>query len=319
MTSQNLKYFNLAFVISNADKTGGSWGGINPLGFYSDQINAIRSKGGDVIGSFGGAGGTELGVAITDVVKLTEAYKTYIDYYKLTFVDFDLEGPSLSNFDVRCQVWLRLQNSYPNLKMSLTLPVIPSGLLSDSLDLVRRAIRAGIRFHVLNIMTMNYGLPNGDYMMGEYAITAAKSTYNQVLQLGATNIKIGIVPMIGKNDVNGEIFQLQDAQKLVYFAANTPWVSFLSFWSISRDNGRPGPLYMSSNIPHADYQFTSILRQFMTTAGNKCDYTKLASTRIDAGVYGITEAQCVSNGNCFGALPDGVSGAWCFRINIIQF
>lgn len=309
-----MKYFNLAFVISNANKDGGAWGGVNPLGYYSDQINAIRSKGGDVIGCFGGAGGTELGIVITDITKLTEAYKTYIDYYKLTFVDFDLEGSSLTNFDLRCQVWLRLQNYYPNLKISVTLPVTPTGLLSNSLNLISSIVRNGIRVSILNIMTMDYGQPNTN-MMGEYAISAAKAAYNQIQQLGATSMKIGITPMIGKNDVDGEIFQLQDAQKLVYFAANTPWVSLMSFWSIARDNGRPGPLYASSNIPQSDYQFTGILRQFVTITGTICDYTKPASTRIAAGVYGITESQCITAGKCFGALPNGVAGPWCFQPN----
>src|SRR3954463_8913165 len=56
------KYFTMAFVI--ADGSGNpTWGGTGnsvASGYYASQINSLRASGGDVIFSFGGAGGTEL-------------------------------------------------------------------------------------------------------------------------------------------------------------------------------------------------------------------------------------------------------------------
>ena len=42
---------------------------------------------------------------------------------------------------------------------------------------------------------------------------------------------------IGQNSTPGEIFQLSDAQDLLTFANNNPYITRLSMWSMSRDNG----------------------------------------------------------------------------------
>lgn len=59
---------------------------------YMDEIDALRQKGGDVIISFGGANGTELAMCHNDVHALQAAYQSVIDQYRVTWVDFDIEG-----------------------------------------------------------------------------------------------------------------------------------------------------------------------------------------------------------------------------------
>jgi len=62
------KYYTLAFITAVV-MVRPSWGGITPLNqnFMLDQITQLRSVGGDVIISFGGANGTPIDASITNV------------------------------------------------------------------------------------------------------------------------------------------------------------------------------------------------------------------------------------------------------------
>ncbi len=88
---------------------------------YKDQINEIRKRGGDVIVSFGGEGGTELALVEPDARALEAKYQSVIDRYHLTWLDFDREGDALSQSDVnlrRNAVLARLQATNPGLIIS---------------------------------------------------------------------------------------------------------------------------------------------------------------------------------------------------------
>jgi hypothetical protein len=54
----------------------------------------------------------------------------------------------------------------------------------------------------------------------------------------------------------------------VDFALLTPWVSFLSFWSLNRDNAASGPLFKSSQIAQSDLEFTNIFKRFVVGASS---------------------------------------------------
>jgi hypothetical protein len=105
---------------------------------------------------------------------------------------------------------------------------------------------------------MNYG--GGKRDMGLGAIQAAEATYQQSVSVGMTS-KIGITPMIGNNDVQGEVFDQANAQRLMEFVKKTSWVSSVSFWSTNRDFAKSGPLYASSQIAQTDYEFAKIFNQ----------------------------------------------------------
>ena len=101
--------------------------------------------------------------------------------------------------------------------------------------------------------------------MGLNAITAAKATAQQLQGLGL-DAKIGITPMIGVNDVAGEIFTLADAQALLDYARSDPNIALLSMWSVARDNGNgagspwASPEY--SGLAQQPYEFAGILKGF---------------------------------------------------------
>jgi chitinase/chitodextrinase len=267
LTSQ--KYYTLAFVTANSSGDP-AWGGITGMeqDWYLTEINNIRLKGGDVIVSFGGANGTELACssANTNVSTLQAKYQSVIDKYQLSWIDFDIEGAAVADsasIDRRNKAIKGLQNANPNLKVAFCLPVLPSGLV-DGVKVLENAVANGVRVDLVNVMAMDYGdwaAPNPDGQMGAYAIQAAENTYKQCRKLGISP-KIGITPMIGKNDLATETFYLNDATKILNFAQSNDWMGLLSMWSVNRDNGNGGALYASSQLNQNLYDFTNILKTY---------------------------------------------------------
>ena len=96
-----------------------------------------------------------------------------------------------------------------------------------------------MKVSAVNIMAMDYG-PAYDGDMGQYAIQAATATQKQVkTALGIVDDAeawrtVAVTPMIGVNDVNVEIFRLDDATELVKFAEEKD-MGWLSMWSSTRD------------------------------------------------------------------------------------
>ena len=263
VTRTGVKEFNLAFITS-----GGScaplWGGVTGLGdnAVANQIGALRAKGGDVRVSFGGAAGSELGLNCSSADELAKAYGKVIDTYKLTKVDFDIEGAALPDTAAntrRSQAIAQLQKAHPGLDVSFTLPVMPTGLTQPGVDLVADAKKNGVKVSAVNIMAMDYGPAFSDDM-GDYAIQAATATQAQIkgvlgLSDAAAWKAVAVTPMIGVNDVVTEIFTVEDATQLVEFATSKD-MGWLSMWSSTRDKQCPG-----GEKPAADATCSSILQQ----------------------------------------------------------
>ncbi|MGW1550089.1 glycoside hydrolase family 18 protein [Streptomyces sp. NPDC002346] len=262
-TGTGVKEFNLAFITS-----GGScaplWGGVTALGddHVASQIGALRAKGGDVRVSFGGAAGSELALGCTSVTDLAAAYGKVVDTYKLTKVDFDIEGGALPDTAAnsrRAQAIAQVQKSHPGLDVSFTLPVMPEGLTQPGVDLIADAKKNGVKVGAVNIMAMDYGASySGD--MGSYAIQAATATQAQikgVLGLSDTAAwkAVAVTPMIGVNDVSTEIFKVEDAAQLVQFAQQKG-LGRLAMWSGTRDKECAG-----GAKPYADASCSSIVQE----------------------------------------------------------
>ncbi|MFE5493669.1 cellulose binding domain-containing protein [Streptomyces virginiae] len=258
-----VKEFHLAFITS-----GGScaplWGGVTDLANdkVAAQIGALRAKGGDVRVSFGGAAGHELALNCATVDDLAAAYGKVVDHYRLTKVDFDIEGAALPDTAAnarRAQAIAKLQKSHPGLDVAFTLPVMPEGLTQPGVALLADARKNGVRVDAVNIMAMDYGPAySGD--MGQYAIQAATATQAQIkgvlgLSDAAAWKAVAVTPMIGVNDVTSEIFTVADATQLVEFAA-AKGIGRLAMWSSTRDKQCAG-----GAVNHADATCSSILQQ----------------------------------------------------------
>ncbi|MEW5734097.1 MAG: Ig-like domain-containing protein, partial [Thermodesulfobacteriota bacterium] len=273
------KYYTLAFITAGADHAP-SWGGVVGMDqdWYRDEIEYIRSQGGDVIVSFGGANGTELALAHTNIAELTAAYQSVIDRYGLTWVDFDIEGFAVgdkTSVDRRNKAVKALQDANPELRVAFCLPVLPQGLTADGVYVLTNAKQNGVRIDVVNVMAMDYGdwaAPNPDGHMGQYAVDAAQSTRAQLQQVGI-NAAVGVTPMIGQNDTPTEVFGLADAEVLVAWAnepAQADWFGLLAFWSANRDNnGCPGGSAQPgcSGVLQDDFAFTEIFGGFGQGSG----------------------------------------------------
>jgi chitinase len=233
------KFYTLAFVINGTGTCNPTWNGDTALtgNGYGGYIQALRALGGDVIVSFGGADGTELGRSCTTVASLQAAYQKVIDAFHLTWLDLDIESGAESDtpsVDRRNQALHALQMANPGLRVSYTLGVDRTGLPSAQLGVVKSAIANGAHVDVVNIMAMDYGPCYSD--MGQAAIDAANATKTQLAGIGSP-AAVGITPMIGVNDVSCENFTTSDSQQVVTFANANPFVHLLAFWALGADNG----------------------------------------------------------------------------------
>ena len=182
----------------------------------------------------------------------------------MKWVDFDIEGSAIADSaanDRRSIAFAGLRKANPNLIISVTLPAMPDGLDQYSIALINSDIKQGGNINVVNIMAMDYG--SGQGKMGIFAISAAENTYKQVKAAGLPNVKIGITPMIGQNDIEGEIFTLDDANSLYAFTQQTDWVTWIGYWSINRDTNNDGPLYSSTQISQEKFAFAKIFAKLV--------------------------------------------------------
>ncbi|MGW5493627.1 glycoside hydrolase family 18 protein [Streptomyces olivaceoviridis] len=258
-----VKNYNLAFLTDGGGCTP-KWGGVTDLtsDAVAAQIGALRAKGGDVRVSFGGASGSELATTCSSADALAAAYGKAVDSYRLTKVDFDVEGGALPDTAAntrRAQAIAKLQAQHPGLDVSFTLPVMPEGLTQDGVNLLANAKSNGVRINTVNIMAMDYGASySGD--MGTYAEQAATATQAQVksvlgLSDSAAWKAVAVTPMIGVNDVSSEVFKVDDATQLVDFA-RSKGLGWLSMWSATRDKQCAG-----GTKPTADATCSSVTQE----------------------------------------------------------
>jgi chitodextrinase len=275
-----LRAFTLGFIVNGGTGCQATWFNAYTMsqGFAQADIASLRSIQGDVKPSFGGASGTELAQACTTVAALTAQYQSVVDAYNLTQIDYDIEGGAVVDpvsIDRRSQAMANLQATArargKTLAITLTLPVLPSGLTSEGLNVVRSAINRGVAITTVNVMAMDYGdgaAPNPSGRMGTYAINSAQSLHNQLVPLlpGKTDAQIwnmvGVTPMIGQNDLASEVFTQADMQQLLTFAGQQH-LGELSFWDVTRDgNACTGALSRCTNIPQTPYQFSKIIAPY---------------------------------------------------------
>jgi chitinase len=265
------KFYTIAFIIADKQKNP-AWDGRSTMdkNLYAGQIDAIRRLGGDVIVSCGGAGGTELAIAEPDPAALEAKYQSVIDRFKLTWLDFDIEGKALSKTPAnerRNAVLARLQAKNPGLIISYTLPVDPDGIPNDGLKLLADARAKGVKVYSANVMTMDFGARfSKGKRMSDVSIASTLKAHAQCRKIDPA-IRIGLTPMIGQNDEKGEVFTQDDARAVKAWAEAQPWVCSLSFWASNRDAGRRGRQKddnTTSGIEQQPWDFTLIFKSFTT-------------------------------------------------------
>lgn len=235
--------YNLSFVIAKGSTCTPVWNGTTAIdnSAAKSRISALKESGATVRVSFGGASGKELAETCTSATALAEAYGEALDAAGSTQADFDIEGDTLTDSTsvaLRSKAIALLQKDRTDLKVSFTLPVMPSGLDSDSLALLESANDNAVSVSTVNIMTMNYGESYTDDM-GDYAITSATATHTQLKKVfGLSDAGawqgMALTSMIGVNDISGETFSLADAAQVRTFAEEKE-IAWVSMWSTFRD------------------------------------------------------------------------------------
>ncbi|MFI9379566.1 glycosyl hydrolase family 18 protein [Kutzneria sp. NPDC052558] len=246
MQASGDKFYTLAFLIPQNGCTAQWEAGGTPVGSYTSQINDLKSQGGDVIISFGGAEGGELAQTCTSVQDLTAAYANVVNTYGITRLDFDIEGGVLGDSaanERRNQALAALQQQNPAVQVDYTLAVAPDGLPGQEMGVLQDAKSKGVDVTAVNIMAMDFG--DGENALND-ALSASKAADGQLAALyGISNEqaygKLGITPIAGKNDDN-ETFSQDDAQQLEQFAAANG-VQLLAFWEVASYDKATGYAY----------------------------------------------------------------------------
>jgi len=222
-------------------------------------IDALVAQGTSVIISWGGAAGS-IQSSCGTASQVQAMYQSVFNAYpSIAGQDFDIEGGI--NTTVVAQALAGLKAANPGKSISLTLPVLPSGLVAAGLAIVNACHAAGFHPDTINVMAMDYGSANdngGNMLLS--AQQAAQSTRNQ------TGDMIGVTPMIGVNDTNTEVFTLANASALASWARGQGFINRLAFWSLARDNGGcAGAGFASptcSGVAQNSWQFSSAFSPF---------------------------------------------------------
>lgn len=307
------KYYTLAFIANGGGSCNAEWAGTIPLNETSTYlpdldsgIQYVRSQGGDVIISFGGQDGQELAQACDNASDLQAQYQAIINQYKVTRLDFDIEGGEegdATSYTRRNTALAALQKANPGLSISFTLPSATTGLLDTSIGLLSNAISQGVTISIVNLMTMDYGSP--DSQMGQDAVNAANHFYSQLKSLypsktpGQLWSMVGITPMIGQNNTLGEIFSQQDAQTVLSFAQQNH-IGELSLWEMSRDNGgcagSTTATYACSGLVQNTYDFTKLFEPFTSNTTIATATATPAATAIATPTSTATPTPVIPSG-----------------------
>ena len=280
-----VSHFVSAFIVAkSANQCLPSWGAVTSMKDFSQyqNINKLRANGGDIMVSLGGANNTPLAAACSDSTSLTNIYSGIIDNLNLHAIDFDIEGTWITDsasVERRSQALAVIQQQHGDkVKIWFTLPVLPSGLTNDGVEVIRSAIKHHLNLSGINLMTMDFGdnaCPKssgkeGENIQGQCSIDALNNTFQTLVQLyqGTKTPEqlwamLGATPMIGYNDVLSEVFYKPDAQILSDFT-NRHGLGMVGIWSIARDqpsgNHQASPMDSGLDKTQAEqYDFSKIL------------------------------------------------------------
>lgn len=257
---QNINHFTLAFVVAkNADTCQPTWGTAYNMHDYAQysKIKALREAGGDVMVSIGGANNAPLAAACKNPDDLQKLYYDIVDNLNLNVLDFDIEGTWVADHDSiqrRNEAVKAVQDQWKAEKRTValwyTLPILPTGLTAEGLYVLEDARAKGVELSGVNVMTMDYGNSicqsdntEGQNIHGQCATSAIDNLFKQLKAIwpeksdAQINAMMGTTPMIGYNDVQGEVFYLSDAD-MVMKQAQERNMGMIGIWSMARD--QPG-------------------------------------------------------------------------------
>lgn len=259
-TEQKINHFTMAFVVAkSAEQCIPTWGAAYGLQDYTQysKIKALRDLGGDVMVSIGGAANYPMAAACKNDSDLQQVYHDIVENLNLNALDFDIEGTWVADHDSiqrRNRAVKAVQDQWKkegrSVKIWYTLPILPTGLTAEGIYVLEDAHSKGVDLAGVNVMTMDYGNSicqsdgtEGQNIHGKCATSAIDNLFKQIKTIWPEksdteiNAMMGTTPMIGYNDVLGEVFYKSDA-KLVMEDATKRDLGMIGIWSMTRD--KPG-------------------------------------------------------------------------------
>lgn len=238
-----------------------SWGGVPGAAMAAANVPRLTAAGIDYVLATGGAAGAFTCTSDAD-------FATFIDRWaspNLRGVDLDIEaGQSQATITELARRIAGAHARYPTLRFSLTLATLAANdgaatahslgaAAPDSFNVLGVWTMAAVRaelgwdgteatwpsYVTINLMTMDYGGPSpgvcvvaaGQCDMGASALQAAYNLHDHwQVPWSATEL----TPMIGGNDVQGEVFTLADADVVTAFA-RSQGLAGVHYWSYDRD------------------------------------------------------------------------------------
>jgi chitinase len=161
--------------------------------------------------SFGGAGGSKLGVTCGSPAALAGAYQQVISTYRLRAIDLDLEDTEVATPAVRQRVISALaivRQHNPGLYISVTIASAPEGPDASGQDLIARAAASGLHINAWTIMPFDF-VPTEPDMSGVSVRAAEKlkadlmSAYHE--PASAAYATMGISSVNGIDDTGGTV------------------------------------------------------------------------------------------------------------------
>lgn len=210
----------------------------------------LRQAGVEPVPSFGGALPGEPALACRTPEALADLYGSVLARLGTTVLDLDLEGPALTDRATvrrRNQAVLllrrRLAAAGSRLTVTWTVPADPSGPSRPALAALRAARQDGALPDRVDVMAMNLGTgsvgPEAVRRVTSGAVRALRELRPELAPDRAA-AAVGVVVMIGVNDLPDEVLQPADAAR-VSADARADGLGGLSFWSLNRDRPCPCP------------------------------------------------------------------------------
>ena len=195
-----------------------------------------------------------LAASCKNVDDLMQHYYDIVDNLNLKVLDFDIEGTWVADqasIERRNLAVKKVQDKWKSegkdIAIWYTLPILPTGLTPEGMNVLSDAKAKGVELAGVNVMTMDYGNAicqsantEGQNIHGKCATSAIANLHSQLKGLhpnksdAEIDAMMGTTPMVGVNDVQGEVFYLSDA-RLVMQDAQKRNLGMVGIWSIARD------------------------------------------------------------------------------------
>jgi len=202
-------------------------------------ISVIRSNGGDCTVSFGGYSGciynqepALLGGTVADVV---QRYSVPISKYNFAYADFDIEmgkEHDVKSYQLRNSAIVSLQQKYPNLKISFTIPADGNGFYCQ--DMLIDALNRGVKIDTVRVMLMDFGQ---SVNMVSTCISGLQKSKAILDSIGLSNVKLGFIPLLLIDDNNINTYTLQNHNDILSQIRNNKmsYVQCYSYWELAID------------------------------------------------------------------------------------